>query len=215
MLGDEQQRLLAAHAAADRVDPVRLDPQPGQRLAGDAGHAREVGDLSRGSPRIGVLRVPLTLRVHDSEATQRRHVPPQPRIGARLDPAPVRRDHERDQRVISRSVPTRQNDDRDPARTVVGAVVHRPAPDEANAARQRRPVAAAPARKRRQLPRRARVHRRRRPRAEQEHRGGRDREAGGGGDECRRECPSSEPAIEFARTGVVASHYPPRMRPRV
>ncbi|HEY2937181.1 MAG TPA: hypothetical protein VGJ25_11320 [Gaiellaceae bacterium] len=38
----EQQRLLAAHAAADRVDPVPREAEPRQRAAHDRRHPREV-----------------------------------------------------------------------------------------------------------------------------------------------------------------------------
>src|SRR4029077_12052822 len=41
MAGNQQQRLLAAHARSERVDPERLDPQPRNRGPQDPGPGRE------------------------------------------------------------------------------------------------------------------------------------------------------------------------------
>jgi hypothetical protein len=46
MARQQQQRLLTAHAAAERIDPGAVDPEPRQRRAQDLGHAREIGDLA-------------------------------------------------------------------------------------------------------------------------------------------------------------------------
>ena len=49
---DEEQRLLPAHAPADRVDPTRIDAQPRSRGTKDRRHAREIVDLPAPAPRV-------------------------------------------------------------------------------------------------------------------------------------------------------------------
>jgi hypothetical protein len=39
MLADQQQRLLAAHAATDRIDTAPIDPEPWHRRLKDRRHA--------------------------------------------------------------------------------------------------------------------------------------------------------------------------------
>ena len=50
MLGKEEQRLLAAHRASDRVDATRVDPHA--EALDDLRHPREIVDLPGRAPRV-------------------------------------------------------------------------------------------------------------------------------------------------------------------
>src|SRR5947208_2058521 len=55
MACEQEQRLLAAHAAAERIDATLVDVQPRQRQVRDHRHPGEVLDLAGGPPRVPVI----------------------------------------------------------------------------------------------------------------------------------------------------------------
>ena len=95
MARDEQQGLLSAHARAERVDPRTVEAEPGDRVADDLRHAREVVDLPGVAP--GEIGEPssLALGIHHGEGPERRQVAPALHVLQRRDTAPVRRDDQR------------------------------------------------------------------------------------------------------------------------
>ena len=113
MPGDEQQRLFSAHRAADCVDPARIDSQPGQRRADELGHPGQVVDLSRRAPGEAPVEVAsLAVGIDDDEAAaEGRQIAPAACVRPAVEPAPVRRDHEREGGVAFRAVPLRQQHD--------------------------------------------------------------------------------------------------------
>ena len=125
MACDEQQRLLSAHARAERIDAVRLDLQPRNRAAYELRHAGEVLDLSGIAPGEALEPPALSLRVDDGERAQCRQVAPAVDVLLCRDAASVRRDDERQRRIIAGPVPVRQYDVRRAAVTVVRLVVER------------------------------------------------------------------------------------------
>ena len=127
---DEQEHLLAAHAAADGIHAAALDAEPRERALHDRGHPREVGDLSGIAPRVERQHASLSFRVDDREAPDRGQVSPQARVRARGHAAAVRRHDERQPRIAVRSVPARQHDVGVPQAAVVRAVRDRPRADE-------------------------------------------------------------------------------------
>src|SRR3954468_10812274 len=68
---DEQQRLLAAHAAAEGVDPRPVDLEPRQRRSHDLRHSREILDLPRVAPRERPEPPALPVGVDDGEVAER------------------------------------------------------------------------------------------------------------------------------------------------
>src|SRR5205085_4202668 len=99
VVGDEEERLLAAHALADGVDPAALEAKPRERASRERRHAGEVGDLARIAPREEDEPAPLSLRADQREAASRGEVPPEQDVLRGPDAAPVRRAGERDRRV--------------------------------------------------------------------------------------------------------------------
>src|SRR5204862_3211100 len=71
---EEEQRLLSAHAAAECVDPMTIDVQPGDGVLRDLRHPGEVTDLSWITPREESQLPALALWVDDGEAAARRQV---------------------------------------------------------------------------------------------------------------------------------------------
>ena len=88
----QQERLLAAHRAAERVDPAPIDVDA-VRL-GDRRHPREVGDLAGRAPREPVQAATLTGRVDHREVALTGQVPPEEGVLLGPHPTPVRRDDE-------------------------------------------------------------------------------------------------------------------------
>ena len=136
---EQEQRLLAAHAAAEGVDPAAVDPDERQRPPDDLRHLREVVDLLRRAPRVA--REPV--RVDDREAAARGQGAPDLRVAAAVEPAAVRRDDQRDPRVPLRAVPRGEHDVGGAALAVRGEVVDLPRADERLRLRRRRRRAAA------------------------------------------------------------------------
>jgi hypothetical protein len=118
MASDEQQHLLPAHRAADRVHTVRVDVDA--VLLGDLRHARQVGDLARRAPRVRSEPPALALRVDDGEAPETRQDAEEARVLARAQPAAVGRDDERDRPAV---VVPRQHEERATQPPVVRPVV--------------------------------------------------------------------------------------------
>ena len=116
--GDEQERLLSAHRAAERVDPVLVDVHAPR--ARDRRHARKIRDLSRRAPRVPVQLPPLAGGVDQCEAALAGEVAPEERVVALVYPAPVRRDDEWDALAV---VVGRQKQPRGPDLPVVRPVV--------------------------------------------------------------------------------------------
>ncbi len=100
MLGDEQQCLLAAHRAADRVDAVGIDPNA--EAPDDRRHARQVADLTRVAPGVLVQAPAFTAGIDDGEPSLARQIAPEARVARGAHPAAVRRDDERDRRAVVR-----------------------------------------------------------------------------------------------------------------
>ena len=48
--GEQEERLLTTHAAAEREHPMTIDLQPGNGMLRDRPHSREVANLSRVTP---------------------------------------------------------------------------------------------------------------------------------------------------------------------
>ena len=86
---DEQQRLLPTHAAADGVDPARVDVQPRELSPQDRRHPRQVVDLPAPAPGVPRQHAALPLRADDGERPERRQAAPEAEVGAGLDPASV------------------------------------------------------------------------------------------------------------------------------
>ena len=130
MAADQEQRLVAAHAAADGIDAARGDAEPGQRPGDDVRHPREVVDLPAVSPRVQGQPAAHASGTHDGEVAGAGSPPQQLRVGQRPDAPPVRRDHERQRRrVVVRSITRRDQDERRAPDPVVRAVVDEPAFD--------------------------------------------------------------------------------------
>ena len=142
MPGEQQQRLLAAHAAAEGVDPAAVDPQPRQCRTQDLGHPREICDLTRGAPRVAGDASAVRIRVDHGERAAAGQVAPQDRVRAPAQPAPVRRDHQRQRRVGGRPVPGWEHDLRAARAAVVGDVADAQPPHGGHAQRRRRTAAA-------------------------------------------------------------------------
>ena len=142
MASQQQQRLLAAHAAAERVDLAAVDPEPRQRRAQDLGHAREVGDLAGIAPGVAGHAPAARVRVDHREGAAAGQVAPQDRVRLPVQAAPVRRDHERQRRVGRRPVPRREHHGRRARVPVVRDVVDLHPPDRGHARRRGRPAAA-------------------------------------------------------------------------
>jgi hypothetical protein len=94
MLCEQQQRLLATHAATDGVDLAQIEAEPRLRLLDDHRHAGKVGDLAAPPPRVNRKPSSHPARADDGEATASRQVTPPLRVRDRSDPAPMWRDHE-------------------------------------------------------------------------------------------------------------------------
>ena len=144
MARDQEERLLAAHAAAERVDLAPVDPQPRQGGAQDLGHPREVGDLARVAPRVAGDPPAARIRVDDGEGAAAGQVAPEDRVRAPAQAAAVRRDHERQRRVRGRPVPGWKHDERAARPAVVGDVADLPALDGGHPGGRGRPAAAVP-----------------------------------------------------------------------
>ena len=100
MLRDEQQRLLPAHRATDRIDAVRIDVHA--EPLHDRGHPGEIGDLARIAPRVLTQPATLAAGVDDGEVALTRQLTPEARVDGRTDPAPMRRDDQRDRGAVVR-----------------------------------------------------------------------------------------------------------------
>ena len=142
MARDQEQRLLAAHAAPERVHLAPVDPQPRQGGAQDLGHPREVGDLARVAPRVAGDPPPARIRVDDCEGAAAGKVAPEDRVRAPAQATAVRRDHERQRRVRGRPVPGWKHDKRAARPAVVGDVADLPALDGRHSGGRGRPAAA-------------------------------------------------------------------------
>ena len=118
----EQQRLLSAHAAAERVDAVPVQVQPRQRARNDRRHPRQVVDLPRRAPRVVGQEPSFAVGVDDRERALRRERAPEPRVRVPRDAAAVRRDDEWDRGVVRRPVRGGEDEVRVPAMPVVRAV---------------------------------------------------------------------------------------------
>src|SRR5947209_16712445 len=62
-----------------------------------------------------------SLRADQREAAAGREASPERRVLDRIDAAAVRRDHERDRRVVPRAVPAREGEEGEPLCAVVGS----------------------------------------------------------------------------------------------
>jgi hypothetical protein len=67
--GDEEQRLLSAHAAPECIDATTIDPEPRYSVPRDRRHPREVADLTGISPGEQRQRTALALRIDHGEGT--------------------------------------------------------------------------------------------------------------------------------------------------
>ncbi len=141
MARQQQQRLLAAHAAAERVDPLRSICSHGSVVRGSPASARgpRSGRPSPTSSRRACL--PRALRADHREHAAAGQGAPEVRVRARADAAAVRRDHERERRVRPPAVPGGQHDVRACARARRARVVDLHPPDR----RSRPPTTARPA----------------------------------------------------------------------
>ncbi len=101
---DEQQRLLAAHAAAERVDLPAVDLQPGQGPLQDLRQAREIVDVPLVAPGVGGELAAVRVGIDDGELPPRRQVAPVGRVRLPGEAASVRRDDEGDRRVVALAV---------------------------------------------------------------------------------------------------------------
>jgi hypothetical protein len=106
--GDEEQRLLSAHAASECVDAGTIDPNPGKSVRDDAGHPRQVVDLAAVAERLQVEPATHPVRVDDREAADSGQVAPVPGIRETRASAPMRRDDEWQGRVVTGVVPPRE-----------------------------------------------------------------------------------------------------------
>ena len=98
MLRDEEQRLLPAHRASERVDAVRVDVHA--EVLDDLRHPGEIGDLARVAPRVLVQPPSLAAGIDDREVALAGQVAPEPGVVAGAHPAAVRRDDERDRAAV-------------------------------------------------------------------------------------------------------------------
>ena len=130
----QQQALLAAHARAEGVGARPVEPEPRNRAPDDLRHAREIVDLPGIPPREPGEPPSLPLGIHDGERSERRQVAPALHVLARRDAATVRRDDQRQRRIVVRAVPGRENEVRDALPTAVRLVVERETSDGALAA---------------------------------------------------------------------------------
>src|SRR5207244_13607035 len=105
--GGEQENLLTAHAVAGGVGSARIDREPGKGGPHQGWEPGEVVDLARVSPRVERQPPPLPVGRDDGEGTARWEVAPEAEVVGAVDPAPVRRDHQRDRRMVALSVPGR------------------------------------------------------------------------------------------------------------
>ena len=136
MARDQEQRLVPAHAPADRVDPFARDAHPRQGGPHDRRHTREIVDMPAPAPRVQRQPPPHPARAHDHERPAPGEVTPQTRIHDGRHSPPVRRDHQRQRRSRAlRAKLTRRKHDRRPRQPVMGAVANRPLPGH----RRRRP----------------------------------------------------------------------------
>ena len=93
MLRKEEQRLLSAHRASDRVDATRVDPHA--EPLDDLRHPGQIVDLPGRAPRVLMEPPALPARIHDREAALAGQVSPEARVDAGAHATPVRRDDER------------------------------------------------------------------------------------------------------------------------
>jgi len=128
--GDEQERLLAAHARPDRVDPILLDPEPRERPLDPGGHSGEIVDRAVPSPGVAREHPALPLRADDRERPERGQTAPEAEVVVRGDPAAVRGDHQRDRRITSASVPAGNDDERRSTRPIPRVVRDDDRPDQ-------------------------------------------------------------------------------------
>jgi hypothetical protein len=99
MLGEQEQRLLAAHAPAEGVDAVRVERDVRQGAGDDPRHPREIGDLARIAPGERTEAAPLAVGRDDDELVASREVAPDASVLLAREASPVRRDHERERAV--------------------------------------------------------------------------------------------------------------------
>ena len=115
---DQEQRLLPAHRAPDRIDAPALHIDAvGFR---DRRHPREIGDLAGRAPRVPVEPAALAARVDHREVAEARQLAPEVRVLELVAAATVRGDDERDRLSV---VARRQQEQRRSERAVVGPVV--------------------------------------------------------------------------------------------
>ena len=144
MLAEQEQRLLPAHAPADRVNPPEVDPEPREIPPHDVGHARQVCDLPTPPPRPQLQPSAHAARADDGEIAVRREIAPPLRVVRGRNATTVRGDHERQRRRWAlRSVSGRDVDDRGPPATVGGPVAKVPVLDPISHQRQAPPTVPA------------------------------------------------------------------------
>ena len=136
----EEKCFLAAHAASDRVDPLVVDAEPGERRFEDARHPGEIVDLAAPAPRVRDEPPSLPARVDDRERAECGEASPQSRVRLRRTTAAVRRDDERNGRVRSGPVPLREHEHRCASGSVPGGVTDPHLPDQRDASLQQVPV---------------------------------------------------------------------------
>jgi hypothetical protein len=124
---DEQQRLLAAHAAPEREHASPIDPEPRKRFGDELRHPGEIVDL----PLVAVGEVPEApahpVGIDDREPAETGEVAPVPRVRTAGAGAAVRRDHERERRAVAGGAVGRGHDDLGrPLGAVVRGVGDRP-----------------------------------------------------------------------------------------
>src|SRR6266566_3637691 len=122
---EQEKRLLSAHAAAERVHAMTLDPQPGDGPFRDPRHPRKVANLSGVAPGEESQLTALAFRMDDGEAAARRQVSPPPNVRPRANTSPVRGDDQRYRGMLLRPVPGGQDQIRPPRQSVMSPVVDR------------------------------------------------------------------------------------------
>ena len=103
--GDEQQSLLGAHAVSDGVQPPRIEREPGEGLLRERGHPRKILDLSREPPRVERQPSSLPIGRDQREPSPRGQRAPESEVVRAVDAPSVRRDHQRDRRMVACSIP--------------------------------------------------------------------------------------------------------------
>ena len=122
---EQEKRFLSAHAAAERVHAMTLDPQPGDGSFREQRHPREVANLPGVAPGEEPQLTALTFGIDDGEAAARGQVSPPPNVRPRADTPPVRRDDQRYRGMLLRPVPGGQDQVRPPRQPVMSPVVDR------------------------------------------------------------------------------------------